>query len=221
MLGWLTLLFALLAGLFLFMSQNGGAFDTMPAGIAAAGVIALLAGFYVSAQRWHWRRGVSLLLAAVAVLCAGYAVWWYGGAAFEALRDTSQSEQIVRGEAPVSLLIRRDAEGFVAQGQINGADAEFLIDTGAATVMILYSDAEKAGIDVGRLSFTTPVSTANGTIYAAPTRLRSVGVGLITVQDVEALVAKPGTLNRSLLGMSFLRRLSSYSLKGEFLTLRR
>jgi aspartyl protease family protein len=40
------------------------------------------------------------------------------------------------------------------------------------------------------------------------------------MMDVEALVAKPGNLKESLLGMSFLRRLRSYEFSGDFLTLR-
>ncbi len=70
------------------------------------------------------------------------------------------------------------------------------------------------------LTFNTPVVTANGTAYAASVRLRTVGVGPVHAEDVEALVVPAGSLNESLLGMSFLRRLGSYDLKGDFLTLR-
>ena len=45
-------------------------------------------------------------------------------------------------------------------------------------------------------------------------------MGAIRLTDVEALVAKPGTLRESLLGMTFLRRLRSYEFSGDFLTLR-
>jgi aspartyl protease family protein len=45
-------------------------------------------------------------------------------------------------------------------------------------------------------------------------------VGPIVLNDVEALVAKPGTLKDNLLGMSFLSRLRSYEFTGDFLTLR-
>jgi len=65
-----------------------------------------------------------------------------------------------------------------------------------------------------------PVETANGTAYAAPIRLRSITIGPIEIQGVDALVAKPGALNQSLLGMSFLTRLRSYEFSGDFLTLR-
>jgi aspartyl protease family protein len=64
------------------------------------------------------------------------------------------------------------------------------------------------------------VHTANGTTFAAPVRLRSIAVGPIELRDVEALVTKPGSLNENLLGMSFLRRLRSYEVSKEFLTLR-
>ena len=95
-----------------------------------------------------------------------------------------------------------------------------LIDSGAATVVLRQSDAEKAGIDISNLTFDTPIKTANGTSYLAAARLKSVRVGPLIIEDVEALVAKPGTLNESLLGMSFLRRLRSYVVTGDFVTLR-
>jgi len=50
--------------------------------------------------------------------------------------------------------------------------------------------------------------------------LRSVAVGPIALPQVEALVAQPGTLKESLLGMTFLSRLRSYEFSGDFLTLR-
>jgi aspartyl protease family protein len=47
-----------------------------------------------------------------------------------------------------------------------------------------------------------------------------VAIGPIRLDQVDALVTKPGVLNESLLGMNFLRRLRSYEFSGEFLTLR-
>ena len=95
-----------------------------------------------------------------------------------------------------------------------------LIDSGSATVVLRQSDAEKAGIDIKNLAFDTPLKTANGTSYMASVRLKSVRIGPLSMGDVEALVAKPGTLNENLLGMSFLRRLTSYEVTGDFVTLR-
>jgi aspartyl protease family protein len=95
-----------------------------------------------------------------------------------------------------------------------------MVDTGASSIVLRPADARLAGIDVDRLSYTVPVQTANGTAYAAAVRLRDVAVGPIKLDRVDALVAKPGVLNESLLGMNFLRRLRSYEFSGEFLTLR-
>jgi aspartyl protease family protein len=48
---------------------------------------------------------------------------------------------------------------------------------------------------------------------AATTRIDKISVGPIVVRNVRALVAKPGALSESLLGMSFLERLQSYSVE--------
>ena len=55
---------------------------------------------------------------------------------------------------------------------------------------------------------------------AARVWLDVVSVGTLDRTKVEALVAQPGSLSQSLLGMSFLSRLRSYEFSGDFLTLR-
>jgi aspartyl protease family protein len=104
--------------------------------------------------------------------------------------------------------------------QVNGAPVAMLVDTGASTVVLRPSDARLAGVDVDKLNYSVPVQTANGTAYTAAVRLRDVSIGPIHVDTVDALVARPGVLNESLLGMNFLRRLRSYEFSGEFLTFR-
>lgn len=117
--------------------------------------------------------------------------------------------------------IRRRSDGhFNALSEVNGASFSMMIDTGASTVVLRPADAKLAGIDTDNLQYTVPVQTANGMAYAAPVKLRSIAIGVIELQGVDALVAKPGTLNQSLLGMSFLTRLRSYEFSGDFLTLR-
>jgi aspartyl protease family protein len=117
--------------------------------------------------------------------------------------------------------IRRRSDGhFAASTSVNGARIAMLIDTGASTVVLKQADAKAAGIDMRGLSYTIPVSTANGQTFAARVRLRSVVIGSIQIDNIEALVAKPGALRESLLGMTFLSRLRSYEFSGEFLTLR-
>lgn len=126
---------------------------------------------------------------------------------------TSPGERAVR--------IRKRSDGhFVARAEVDKATLSMLVDTGASTVVLKPSDARAAGINLDTLTYSVPVRTANGTAYAASVRIKRLNVGGIRVEGVEALVAKPGALNESLLGMSFLRRLRSYEFSGDFLTLR-
>jgi aspartyl protease family protein len=117
--------------------------------------------------------------------------------------------------------VRRRFDGhFVVRASVNGQSMTLLVDTGASTVVLRPVDAERAGIDTSDLAYSVPVHTANGTTYAAPTHLRSLAVGPLIINDVDALVAPPGSLNENLLGMSFLRRLRSYEFSKDYLTLR-
>ena len=58
--------------------------------------------------------------------------------------------------------------------------------------------------------YTARVSTANGTIKAAPATLGRIQIGDITVFDVPALVLPDEALGQNLLGVSFLSRLKRY-----------
>jgi len=93
-------------------------------------------------------------------------------------------------------------------------------DTGASSVVLKPADAERAGGDLDKRSYTVAVDTANGMTYAAAVRLHTLAVGPLVVRNVDALVAQPGSVKENLLGMSFLRRLRSYEFAKDYLTLR-
>jgi aspartyl protease family protein len=121
----------------------------------------------------------------------------------------------------ISVRIRKRRDGhFVARARVNGAPVGLLIDTGATSVMLTPGDARAAGINVDNLSYTTPIQTANGSAYAASVHIDKMEVGAIIIRNVDALVAKPGQLRESLLGMSFLSRLRSFEFSPDFITLR-
>ena len=54
---------------------------------------------------------------------------------------------------------------------------------------------------------------------AAEVRLDQIAVGPIVMRNVASLVARPGALDESLLGMSFLERLKSYTVERDRLIL--
>lgn len=104
-------------------------------------------------------------------------------------------------------------------GQVNSGSVKFLVDTGASAVALTLNDARKAGIDVNRLQYNVPVSTAGGTNYAAAVRLDRVTLGGITLRDVDALVIREG-LDISLLGMTWLGELQEVKATPSALLLR-
>jgi aspartyl protease family protein len=128
-------------------------------------------------------------------------------------------EQSAGGLTEVRIRKRLDGH-FTAAVKVNGKPISMIVDTGASSIVLRPEDAEKAGIDVSKLTYRIPVITANGRTVAARVRLEEVAIGPLDRKNVDALVAQPGALTQSLLGMSFLSRLRSYEFSGDFLTLR-
>ncbi len=108
---------------------------------------------------------------------------------------------------------RRLGGEFVVPATVANTRIAMLFDTGATTVVLRAEDAAKVGLDTRALNFDVDVVTANGAASAAEVVLDRVAVGPIVARNVAALVARKGALAESLLGMSFLERLQSYSVE--------
>lgn len=118
------------------------------------------------------------------------------------------------------LVIEKSASGhFEVDSAVNTADVKFMIDTGASSIVLTLQDAQKAGINVGDLSYSVPVSTANGMSMAAPVRLDEIVIGDIVRRNLSALVAPEGKLDQSLLGMDYLNTLSGFSVAQDRLSM--
>jgi len=116
--------------------------------------------------------------------------------------------------------VARAANGdFAVTAQINGARVSMVLDTGASSVVLTREDAKAAGLPLEVLAYTVAIDTANGRTQAAPVTLDHVGIGGLTEHSIAALVAEPGQLKVSLLGMSFLNRLQSWEVRGDRLLL--
>ncbi|MEM9724531.1 MAG: TIGR02281 family clan AA aspartic protease [Pseudomonadota bacterium] len=121
----------------------------------------------------------------------------------------------------VEAVLSRDGAGhFTAVAEVNGGLVRMLVDTGSSDVALPFEEAKRLGVDLDALRFTRAVMTANGQAMVAPVVLREVSVGPITLVNVTASVAEPGRLGSPLLGMSFLRRLSEVSIRGDTLRLK-
>jgi aspartyl protease family protein len=109
----------------------------------------------------------------------------------------------------------RSGGSFSIAAQVNGARVPMALDTGASSVVLTQEAAKAAGLPLEMLSYTVNVDTANGRARAAPVTLDRLAVGGIVERSVPALIAQPGQLHTSLLGMSFLNRLESWQVQGD------
>jgi len=110
---------------------------------------------------------------------------------------------------------------YVTEAEINGRSFRVMVDTGASLVILRYEDARALGLIYGSDKFDIAVQTANGAAKAIRVKLNNVRLGSISLDDVDALVMEEGLLNTNLLGMTFLRRLSRYEVRGDTLVLER
>jgi aspartyl protease family protein len=115
---------------------------------------------------------------------------------------------------------RGQGGNFVVLTQVNGARLPMILDSGASSVVLTHDAAKAAGLPLEMLSYSVAVDTANGRTRAAPVTLQSIAVGGLVEREVAALIAQPGQLRQSLLGMSFLNRLQSWEVRGDRLMLR-
>ena len=98
---------------------------------------------------------------------------------------------------------------YWAEGEVNGEPVRFLVDTGATAVALTPADAQRLGFRLDELKYGYTVVTAGGHTRAAAVRLTSVSVAGAEIADVDALVIERG-LDTSLLGMTYLGRLSRF-----------
>jgi aspartyl protease family protein len=95
---------------------------------------------------------------------------------------------------------------------INGRSVPAVVDTGATTVAISADTARQLGVLPPQSAFVVPISTANGSLHAAPVTLSEVRVGSIAVRNVQAVVIPGKALGITLLGMTFLSRLQKFEI---------
>ena len=186
----------------------------------------LLLAFLGGSVVLHWRarpasalRGAAAWMAIGAVLFVGYSLRHDFLRLMDRLAAELLPHQGLVSDAAISF--RANAQGhFVVEADVDGTALRFLVDTGASDVSLSPADAERLGFDLAELDYTRRYRTANGMIRGAPVRLSRVAIGPIVLDDVRASVNE-APMKHSLLGMSFLERLSGYEVASETLTLKR
>jgi aspartyl protease family protein len=236
MAAWVALLLLVIAGLALMLRADAGTiagFEPSDFAVLAAGLALLIFIGSAIAGSYRGRAGQAfrdmLTWAVLALtLVIGYSyrdrLLTVGNQVLGELLPPGtalRADALVEGERSVRIRKRSDGH-FMVPTEVNGVPVQMLVDTGASWVVLRPEDGRRLGINVDDLRYTVPVQTANGTTYAASVRLRTLSIGKINLNDVDALVvSKRGALRENLLGMSFLNRLNSYEFSGEYLTFRK
>ncbi len=170
-------------------------------------------------------RDLVIWLGLILLLVAGYSLRdkiGFGGSSRPEPPGRSSSLVPVPPSSPTkaSIRIRKRHDGrFGTRARVDGAPVQFLIDPGATTVMLTSADARAAGIRVSDADYTTAIATAGGVTKAASVRVKSIAIGPVTISNIEALVAQPGSLSESLLGMNFIQRLDTFKMTNRHVTL--
>ena len=234
MVAWLLLAFLVIAGALLFFRGDVQVLSTMDnteIAILAAGVllIAVYVLILLNDEKSRPLRAVRYLLTWAALGLMLVTSYTYrqelSGVIYRVAGELIPAGQTMvvgsEDKSERAVRVRRRFDGhFSVRAAVNGEAMLLLVDTGATTVVLKPADAARAGVAKRDLSYTVPVQTANGLTYAAPVHLRTISIGPLVVHNVDALVARPGSVNENLLGMSFLMRLRSYEFSKDFLTLR-
>jgi aspartyl protease family protein len=160
------------------------------------------------------RHVMILAVAVTASLATAKAMARYTGI------DASAAAKATAPLAPALAAIFKSRDGhYWAATEVDGHWIHCLVDTGATTMALTASDAARLGLHPATLHYTLAVNTAAGQTWAAPVELARVSVAGAPVDHVAALVVKSG-LSSSLLGMSYLGRLSKFEATPTTLILR-
>ncbi len=115
-------------------------------------------------------------------------------------------------------LSRRPDGHFYVTANVNGASITFLIDTGASAIALTEADARAAGLNFSEAEYEPVARTANGVAHGKRVTLPKVSIEGKDVTEVEAMIVQGAEL--SLLGQSYLSRISGVQMNGDTMVLR-
>lgn len=113
--------------------------------------------------------------------------------------------------------LQRNRHGhYVTNGQINGKDVVFMLDTGATGVAVPVGIARDIGLKQGA---AIELFTANGRATGYLSNLDSIGIDGIELENIRAVINPNDSSDMILLGMTFLKEIE-FTQRGDELILR-
>jgi len=223
---WIVLALALTLLVMLARHAEGltGALESgeMASLVYKIGLVVLVGGAVLAMFRQNFTQALTQAMIWVAIALVLVLVYTYRFELYDVgdrvLVELMPGRTITHGR---TVELARAASGDFRVGtEVNGVRIAMVLDTGASSVVLTHDDAKAAGLPTEFLKYAVNVDTANGHTLAAPVRLDRLAIGGIVEQKVPALIAQPGQLKTSLLGMSFLNRLQGWEVRGGRLLMR-
>jgi aspartyl protease family protein len=150
------------------------------------------------------RTGVSMYILAIIAFIVVVALLF----AEQIEKQRNPNRNVALKKAPdgaIEVVLRRNPQGhYIANGFINGHQAELVLDTGATDVAVSSALAKKASLTPHR---EINVNTANGRAVAYATTIDEIRIGGILEQNISATIVPHMAGIDVLLGMSFLKNL--------------
>lgn len=107
---------------------------------------------------------------------------------------------------------------FWLRAELNGAQANFLVDTGATLTAISQDVADRAGLEPRRGGLPVTVSTANGPVSAQLATAAKLRFGNVAARGLDVVIA-PSLGETNVVGMNLLSRLASWRVEGSTMIL--
>jgi len=122
-------------------------------------------------------------------------------------------------DQPVETVLERRPNGhFVAVANVNDQSVHFIVDTGADIVALTQEDARRAHVSFDPTRFEVVGRGAAGDVRGQDVRIASIVLDGKRAEDVRAVVLEGADI--SLLGQSYLRRLSEVHIQKDKMVLR-
>jgi aspartyl protease family protein len=222
-----VVLLGVIGALILVVARHGGEVTGLGDGALASlvykiGFLILIGGAVLRLLRDRFGEAIQAALIWVIVglvLVVAYAYRFdLKDASDRVMAELVPGRAVARGQSVE--VARANTGDFQIATEVNGARVPMVLDTGASSVMLTRDAAIAAGLPAEMIKYNVNIETANGRAQAAAVTLDRIAVGGIVERSVPALIAQPGQLKTSLLGMSFLSRLQGWEVRGDKVVMR-
>lgn len=171
----------------------------------------------------NWLTLLALGLVAYGAIIVGRPAWFVRPPISE--RSAAEERACRQSNGAVSVRMASDrhywVDVVVFRRWHGDARVRMLADSGASYTTLSHGDARRLGLTVQPDGYRIPVSTANGVIRAAAWHVPAVHIGALCFWQPVVLIAPPGTLDSSVLGMDVINAVGSFRIEQGVMTLAR